>query len=147
MSMLRFDRLTIKAQEAVLSAQKIAEEHAQQQVDVEHLALALLEQKDGIITPLHKKLGANVKQSSEEIAREIKRYPQISGPGALGQLYISPRLRDLLDRAQMEADRLRDEYLSTEHLFLAILSGDGPAVQVLPAPGINKSKTPAGLGG
>ena len=138
--MLRFDRLTLKAQEAVLEAQKWAEKHSQQQVDVEHLALALLTQSDGIIIPLVKKLGANLKRLSDEIEREIKQLPQVSGPGNLGQLYITPRLRDLFERAQSEADRLQDEYLSTEHLFLAVLSSDGPALKIFQAQGITKDK-------
>jgi ATP-dependent Clp protease ATP-binding subunit ClpB len=143
--MLRFDRLTIKAQEAVLSAQKIAEQHNHQQVEVEHLALALLEQKDGVIAPLLNKLGANLNQLTDEIRREIRRSPQISGPGAVGQLYISPRLGNLFDQAQSEADRLKDEYLSTEHLFLALVSGDGPVAQAFRSQGITKDRTLAAL--
>jgi ATP-dependent Clp protease ATP-binding subunit ClpB len=138
--MLRFDRLTIKAQEVFLEAQKLAEKHSQQQIDVEHLALALLSQTDGIISPLVKKLGAPLKRLTDELEQEIKRLPQVSGPGNLGQLYITPRLRDLFERAQSEADRLKDEYLSTEHLFLAVLSSDGPAPKIFQAEGITKDK-------
>ena len=143
--MLRFDRLTIKAQEAVLEAQKWAEGHSQQQVDVEHLALALLNQQDGIIIPLLKKLGADVKYLSNEIEGELKNLPKVSGPGSLGQLYITPRLNDLFARAQKEADRLQDEYLSTEHLFLALVSVDGPLLRIFQVQGITQDKTLAAL--
>ena len=143
--MLRFDRLTIKAQEAVLEAQKIAEASSHQQIDVEHLALVLLRQTDAIVIPLLKKLGVNLRGLNDDMEREIRRLSQVSGSGSIGQLYITPRLGDLFDRAQSEADRLQDEYVSTEHLFLALLAGKGPAPQIFYSQGITKERTMAAL--
>jgi ATP-dependent Clp protease ATP-binding subunit ClpB len=143
--MLRFDRLTVKAQEAVLEAQKLAEKHSQQQVDVEHLALALIGQPEGVIPQVLKKMGAMINRLESDLEAEIGRQPRISGPGALGQLYVTPRLGDCFSRAQAEADALKDEYVSTEHLFLALLTGDGPAAKILQRQGITKEKTMAVL--
>jgi ATP-dependent Clp protease ATP-binding subunit ClpB len=121
---LRFDRFTLKAQEAVQSAQKIVLDNNQQQLDVEHLLLALLEQSEGVVLPILQKLGANPAAIKKAVFEEIQRRPQVSGAGA-GQLYITPRLNQVFDAAFEEMEKLRDEYVSTEHLLIAIAGERG----------------------
>ncbi len=106
---MRLDRLTIKAQEAVQDAQRLADTHHHQQIDVEHLALALIQQPDGLVPALLKKLGSNHQALAQTLEKEINRMPQVTGPGITGQVYISPRLKSVLDQAQQEAEQLKDE--------------------------------------
>jgi ATP-dependent Clp protease ATP-binding subunit ClpB len=142
---MRLDRLTIKAQEAVQDAQRLADSHHHQQIDVEHLALALIQQPDGLVPALLKKLGSNPQVLAQTLEKEINRAPQVSGPGTIGQVYISPRLKSVLDQAQQEAERLKDEYISTEHLFLAVVDAGGPATGLLQQQGVTRSRILAAL--
>src|SRR5450756_2438631 len=115
----RFDRFTIKAQEAFQDAQNIATDRNQQQLDVEHLLLALINQKEGLTTQLFLKLGANAAGISARLEAEIDKLPRVEGAGA-GQVYISTRLNNVIEAGFSEMKTLRDEYLSSEHLLLAI---------------------------
>jgi ATP-dependent Clp protease ATP-binding subunit ClpB len=137
---MRFDRFTIKSQEAVLEAQGLAEKRNQQQVDIPHLAAALLHQQDGIVLPLIQKLGANLSVLRQGIERELDRLPQVTGSGALGQVYITSPLKEVLDQAQLEAERLKDEYISTEHLLIALSESPGPTAQLFKKEGITKDR-------
>jgi ATP-dependent Clp protease ATP-binding subunit ClpB len=137
--MIQFDRLTIKAQEAVIDAQKTAEQHQHQQVDVEHLLLALLNQTDGITPPLLKKLGVDPEVLRKELLQNLKDRPRVTGSG-IGQLYATPRLNQAFDQAQTEAAQLRDEYISVEHILLGFLAGDGFAGQLLQRYGVTKER-------
>ncbi len=137
--MIRFDRLTLKAQEGLQKAQGIAERHSHQQVDVEHLFSALLEQEEGVIIPLLKKLGADPKKIKDELEDALSKIPQVTG-GAVGQIYISPSLDKLFSRAEAEAERLKDEYVSTEHLLIAIADANGAARDILKQHGVTKDK-------
>lgn len=137
---MRLDRLTIKAQEAVQDAQKISEQHHNQYVDVEHLVLALINSEDGIIVPILKKLGADIKSLKNGLEREIKRIPEVTVSGSEGQIYISPRLKVLFERAEKEAERLRDEYVSTEHLLLSAIETDGATANLFKGLGITKER-------
>ncbi|HSG06573.1 MAG TPA: Clp protease N-terminal domain-containing protein, partial [Nitrospiria bacterium] len=119
--MIQFDRLTIKAQEAVLDAQKAAEKHGHQQLEVDHLLLSLVAQKDGMTLPLLKQLGADPGVLQKELEKTLEDKPRVSGGGA-GQLYLSPELNRVMDQAQDEADRLKDDFISVEHLLLGILA-------------------------
>jgi ATP-dependent Clp protease ATP-binding subunit ClpB len=123
------NKYTQKAQEALLSAQRHAEERNHNQVDVEHLLLQLLEQEEGIVPRLLEKLGAAPAEVAAQLRTELGKLPQIYGST---QLSMSPRLRKVVQQAFVEANRLTDEYVSTEHLFLAILDDrDGAAAGVL----------------
>jgi ATP-dependent Clp protease ATP-binding subunit ClpB len=134
---MRFDQFTFKAQEAIQAAQKVAEAGSHQAVDVEHLLLGLLEQTEGVIPPTLEKLGASPPMLLTRLREELRRLPQVKGPGA--QPYITPRLDAVLKKAQEEADRLKDQYISTEHLLLAIVdAGNGPAGRVLREGGVTK---------
>ncbi len=135
--MARFDKLTLKAQEAVQAAQEIASKEHHQQVDVEHLLRALLEQPDGVVSPLLKKLGADTGRLKDDIEAALSRVPRVEG---LVQTYLAPRLGKLFERADDEAARLKDEYISTEHLLIAATEVEGPARDILSRAGVTKDK-------
>ncbi|MHC9540450.1 MAG: ATP-dependent chaperone ClpB [Vulcanimicrobiota bacterium] len=133
---MRFDKMTIKAQESLQAAMDIASSNNQQQLEPEHLLMSLLEQNDGVVIPILGKLGANRNILTDSLQDEIKRMPAVHGGGA-GQVYMSPRLNKVLEKAWHEAERLKDEYLSTEHLFIAIADDkDGRASQLLARHGV-----------
>lgn len=117
---MRFDKLTLKAQESIASAQEIALEKSHQQITPEHLFLALLEQKEGIVIPILKKIGIEPKELTLRVMDELKKLPTVSGPGS-GQVYLSNRLNHIFNQAVKEANQLKDEYVSTEHLLMAIV--------------------------
>ena len=126
---MRLDKLTIKAQDAVQDAQHIAQESAQQQIEPEHLLLALLRQEGGIVAPILQKLGADPNTLAVRLAGEIEKMPKITGVAAGAQ--ISPRLQRVMENAFQEAERLKDEYVSTEHLLIGIAAERGSAGKLL----------------
>ena len=115
--MLRFDKLTVKAQEALQAAQEIGARQNQQQIEPLHLLAALVEQKEGVVPPLLGKLGVPAETLSAEISRRLDRFPKVSG---VAQQFLSPTTNQLVEHAFEEAARFKDEYVSTEHLLLAI---------------------------
>ena len=132
---MRMDKLTIKAQDALQDSQHIAQENGQQQIDPEHLLMALLMQDSGIVAPILTKLGASPSLAVEKLQKIINNLPKISaGAGS----YMGQRLNRVLEAAFSEAERLKDEYISTEHLLIAISSEDGAASNVLASFGCNK---------
>src|SRR5919198_3505424 len=114
--MPRFDKLTEKSQEALQSAASLAAELGQQAVEPEHLALALLRQEGGLTKPLLQSAGASVPGLEAALGSDVESFPRVSG----GQPFIATALSQALDRAEREADRLKDEYVSTEHLLLSL---------------------------
>jgi len=138
MAVMRFDKFTFKAQEAIQQAQKQAEEHQHQAIDVEHLLLALVEQAEGAVQPILRKIEANPGQLAGRLMEELKRLPKVSGV-TQGQTHITPRLDKVLNAALSEAERLKDEYVSTEHLLLAMADEPAGAVgRLLREAGITK---------
>jgi ATP-dependent Clp protease ATP-binding subunit ClpB len=135
--MARFDKLTLKATDAVQAAQDGAAKRHHQHIEVEHLLFALLEQADGVVLPLLRKLGADPGRIKADVEEALSRLPKIEG---LVQTYLSPRLGKLFERAEQEAERLKDEYVSTEHLLIAAAEGDGPARDILDRHGVTKDK-------
>src|SRR5438552_1048797 len=123
---IRFDKFTEKAQEAILSAQESVRSAQHAQMESEHLLLALREQSDGIVPQVLAKVGVNVAALRGRVRAELDRLPKVSGPPAEG-LMIGPGLRQALETAQAEAQRLHDEYISTEHLLRGIAGGHGSA--------------------
>ncbi|MFN0117726.1 MAG: ATP-dependent chaperone ClpB [Elusimicrobiota bacterium] len=117
--MLRFDKLTMKAQEAVEQAIQLAKNNSQQQVEVEHLLLGLLKVEDSITIPLLQKIGVNTTSLKTDLTSIIEAKPKVQGGNA--QEYFSGRLNQLFTKAQNEALNLKDEFISTEHLLLAAL--------------------------
>jgi len=116
------NRFTIKSQEAVQAAQTKALRYGHTEVDGEHLLLVLLEQPDGLIPRLFQRMDVPVDRMKERLEQEVERKPRVSGPGIeAGKVYISQRLSRLLVKAQDEAERLKDEYVSVEHILLAFI--------------------------
>ena len=135
---MQIDKFTLKAQEALQEAKAIAERKNHQQIDVEHLLLALIGQKEGIVIPILQKLGANPDLIASQLEGELNRIPQVTG-GGTGQVYISSRLNEIFNAAWKEAERLMDEYLSTEHLLIAISDEkQGASYQILRRNGVTK---------
>jgi ATP-dependent Clp protease ATP-binding subunit ClpB len=135
---MQIEKFTLKAQEALQEAKAIAERRHHQQIDVEHLLLALLLQKEGIVLPILQKLGANSDLIISQLEEELNRIPKVTGGGA-GQVYLSSRLNEILNMAWREAERLTDEYLSTEHLLIAIADEKrGPSYAILQRNGVTK---------
>ena len=127
--MLRFDKLTLKAQEALQAAQEIAAKHEHQQIEPLHLLAALVEQREGVAPPLLQRLGIRPEDLGSDIDESLARLPKVTG---VAQQYLGPAVNEVLKRAFDEANRLKDEYVSTEHLVLAIASLDrDPAGEIL----------------
>jgi ATP-dependent Clp protease ATP-binding subunit ClpB len=136
MAPFRFDKLTVKAQEAIQTAQGLADRDGHQQIEPEHLLLALVEQEDGVVSALLSKLGARPEAIRREVQGELRRLPKVSGTS--GQ-YMGPRLKAVFDAAWDEMERLKDDYCSTEHLLVAIAQeGEGAAGRILRQAGVTK---------
>ncbi|MBA2621119.1 MAG: AAA family ATPase, partial [Acidobacteria bacterium] len=132
---MRFDKFTIRGQEAVQEAIGVAEKNQNQQVEPEHLLAALLEQKEGVVRPVLGKIGANVAQIISEINAAIAKFPKVSG----GQQYFSSRTNTIFQTVLKEAEKMQDEYISTEHLLLSIADEkDGEAGRVLRSNGVTR---------
>ncbi|ACV69142.1 ATP-dependent chaperone ClpB [Desulfohalobium retbaense] len=116
------NKFTQKSQEAISEAQNIGVRHSHQQIDAEHVALALAEQEDGLIPRLLERLGKDPKNYIAALEAELKKVPQVSGPGAQqGQIYVTQRLNQVLVKSQDMAKKMQDDYVSVEHIFLALL--------------------------
>jgi ATP-dependent Clp protease ATP-binding subunit ClpB len=127
--MLQFEKMTVKAQEALRQAQEVAARHENQEIQPVHLLEALVAQQDGVVPPLLARLGIRPEMLNQEIAREVSRLPKVSG---FDQQHLGKALNAVLERAFDEAKNFKDEYVSTEHLFLAIAGADrDPAGQLL----------------
>ena len=124
----RFDKLTLKAQEAVVRAQELATDRGNAQIDPLHLLAALLTENDGIVGPILERIGANRQQLDSIIQEELEHFVQVSG-GAPPQ--GSRELNQVLEAAQREADGMKDEFVSTEHLLLALAKVDSKAKNIL----------------
>ncbi|MFA5353607.1 MAG: Clp protease N-terminal domain-containing protein, partial [Thermodesulfovibrionales bacterium] len=137
---MRLDKLTVKSQEALQEAQGLAERKGNQQVDVEHLLSALLTDEEGICFQILRRIGVDMAGLRAEVDREIERFPKVSGATPMGQLYISPRLKTVLEKAYEEAQHLTDEFISVEHLLLAIANTPGTAADILKRQGATPDK-------
>ena len=132
---MRLDRYTLRGQEAIQSAIEAAERNQHQQVEPEHLLLAMLEQPEGVVRPLLGKLGANLQVVLNDLQAAIARLPKVQG----GSQYFSPRITQVFQAAQKEAEQMQDEYVSTEHLLLAVAAEkDGAAGRILRQHGVNR---------
>ena len=145
--MMRFDRFTERAQEAAQRAAEIIQRYGHNQIDTEHILLALIEQPDGVVPQLLENLNISAESLGQRIDQALKSSPKanIFGSGA-GQIFITPRVKRIIDLANEEASRLKDEYISTEHLFLAILSErNTPAARVLESAGLSRERVYAAI--
>ena len=140
--MMRFDRFTERAQEAAQRAAEIIQRYGHNQIDTEHILLALIEQPNGTVPQILENLNVNADALVERLDSALKGSPKanIFGGGA-GQIFITPRVKRIIDLANGEASRLKDEYISTEHLFLAIMSErNTPAARMLENAGITRDR-------
>jgi ATP-dependent Clp protease ATP-binding subunit ClpB len=134
--MIRFDKFTLKSQEALQSAQAHAQEKGNPQIAAEHLLWALVQQKDGVVLPVLQKLGADIQVLAQELGKAASKLPTVEGQS---EVQLSPGLSRILQDAQKEADQFKDDYVSTEHLLIALSNAKGEAVaKLLQAQGINK---------
>ena len=140
------NRFTQKAQEAISSAQTKATRYSHQQVDVEHLLATLLDQENGLATSILSKGGINVDSFKRRLEQELERMPKVSqGGGAPDQIYITGRLNRLLAQAEEEAKKIKDEYISVEHLLLAMTDDGGSAGRLLKEFGVTREKLAGAL--
>jgi ATP-dependent Clp protease ATP-binding subunit ClpC len=140
--MMRFDRFTERAQEAAQRAAEIIQRYGHNQIDTEHILLALIEQPQGVISQLLEILKVDPENLKERLDYILRTSPKanIFGGGA-GQIFITPRVKRIIDLANQEANRLKDEYISTEHIFLAVLSErNTPAARLLEDVGITRQR-------
>jgi len=118
---MNFNKFTIKSQEAVQNAQEIASSYSNQAIEPEHLLAALVQDSDGIVSPLLQKAGANLDYIKIKINEAVEKLPKVQGAG-LGSQHLSPALVEVFESAQQEAQQLKDDYVSTEHLLLGLLT-------------------------
>lgn len=115
-------KLTQKSQEALAAAQSSAMALGHQQVDVEHVLLAMVEQPEGLLPRVFQKMGVDLQSVKERLKESLAKIPSVSGPGTeAGKVYLTPRLGKVFAQAESEAKRLKDEYISVEHFALAVL--------------------------
>src|SRR5262245_26177456 len=127
---MRLEQLTLKAQEVVLDAQRQAESRGNQQVEPEHLLKSLLDQTEGLVRPLLQKLEVDLGVLTGRLDSELNKIPKVTP--LQGNVYVSFKLKQVFDNARLEAEKLKDDYVSTEHLLLALVDvRDSAASQVL----------------
>ena len=135
---MRFDKFTIKSQELIQSAQSLASQHNNQQIEPEHLLAAMLAETEGIAGAMLRKLGAAPNEIAQQVTAAIARLPGVSGAGT-GEVYISPRAKAVLEQAFTEATNMKDEYVSIEHILLAISDEkNGEAAGILAGSGVTR---------
>ncbi len=147
--MMRFDKFTEKAQEAAMRAYEILQQYKHVQVDTEHVFLALLQQSDGAVVQILTKLEADLPLLIQRLEALLESAPKSGATVAMGpqaQVFITPRLKRLMDVAYEEATKLKDEYISTEHIFLGIASErNTPSANLLREAGVTKERIYAAI--
>ncbi|MCB8921107.1 MAG: AAA family ATPase, partial [Ardenticatenaceae bacterium] len=146
---MRFDRFTERAQDAAARAYEIVQRYRHTQVDTEHLFLALLEQSEGAVPQILDELKVPVQDMKDRLDAELRSSPKVAVyGGGVGQIFYTPRLRTVLELSQGEANRLKDEFISTEHIFLAILSErNTPSARILQEFGVTRDRVLEGIQG
>jgi len=135
---MRFDKFTLKSQEALQESQQLAERLGHQQIEPEHLARVILSQQDGVVPPILGKIGADRGQLIKTFDNALQKLPSVSGAGT-GQSYLSSRGKSVLDSSFKEAEHLKDDYVSLEHVLLAIAQEQrGNAARILAASGVTR---------
>ncbi|MHA1734088.1 MAG: ATP-dependent chaperone ClpB [Promethearchaeota archaeon] len=137
---MSIENFTIKVREAISAAQSLAEGHHHQRIEPAHLLIALVEQSDGVAAPILQKLGVSPRSIVREATQVLETFPRVTGPGA-GEVGISPNTRKLLDAAWHEAERMHDQYISTEHVLLAMVGDEtSPVKNLLEGYGVTKDR-------
>jgi ATP-dependent Clp protease ATP-binding subunit ClpB len=139
------DKFTIKSQEAIQEAQNLAQKKGNQQIDAEHLLWALLRDEEGIAIQLLRSLGANISSLEKDIEDAVEKFPKVVGATPMGQIYVSPRLKEVFEIAQKKAEHLKDEYVSVEHLIVALATVGGISSDLLRRYGITDDKLLAAM--
>ena len=135
---MQMERLTIKSQEALRDAQQLAQGYSHQEVDGEHLLLAMIGQAESLISDLLEKIGVPPAKLKPDLERELARRHKVQGTSST-DLFLSPSLKRALDAAQTEAGKLKDDYISTEHLLLGLLDqGDASLKKIFQAHGLKR---------
>jgi len=140
---MNFNKFTIKAQEAVQNAQAVAASYANQSIEPEHLLAALVQESQGIVVPLLQKIDTNVNHLKIKINEELEKLPKVHG-GGVGDQRLSPGLVEVFELAQREANKLKDEFVSTEHLLLGLLAGPKRDSKISPASRLLKEQGASG---
>ncbi len=141
---MRQERFTEQAQEAIQTSQQMAMQYKHSQWDVEHILLALLVQKQGLVGEILKELKANTDVIRSKVEEALGNTPKVAYQ--TGQIYATPRIAQVMQKADEEATRLKDEFISTEHLLIAIVSDDkGDAAKILHSAGVTQEKVYAAL--
>jgi ATP-dependent Clp protease ATP-binding subunit ClpB len=133
------NQLTQKSQEALQDAQTKALRFGHQEIDVEHLLLALLDQPEGLVPRLLQRIDVDVQAMHQAVEQELGRRPRVTGAGQ-SQAHLSRALSEVLDQAKQEAERLKDEYVSVEHLLLAIVASRTAAGRLLAERGVTRER-------
>ncbi len=144
---MRFDRFTERAQNAAAVAYELVQQYGHSQVDTEHLFLALLQQEDGAVPQILNHLKVDINGMKQRLDEELRRTPKVSVyGGGVGQIFYTPRIRTVLELAQGEANRLKDEFISTEHIFLSILSErNTPSARILQEFSVTRERVMAAI--
>lgn len=144
---MRFDRFTERAQDAAARAYEIVQRYGHTQVDTEHLFLALVEQKDGAVPQILEQLSIDGEGIKSRLDQELRSSPKVAVyGGGVGQIFYTPRIRTVLELAQGEANRLKDEFISTEHILLAIMSErNTPSARILQEFGLTRDRLLDGI--
>src|SRR5262249_7153430 len=135
---MRIDRFTQKMQEALQAAQDLASQYNHQEIGNEHFLLALLQQADGIARPLLSQLEVPVDQLQQELQTQLEQRPKVTGQSV--EIRIGNNLRIVLDAAEREMSRLKDEYVSSEHYLLALSASDVPTARLFQDYGVTHPK-------
>ena len=135
---MRLDKFTIKSQELIQNSQSLASQHNHQQIEPEHLLAAMLQEREGIAGAMLRKLGVSPGEITNKINAAIDKIPKVSGTG-ISEAYLSPRAKAVLEAAFGEATKMKDEYVSVEHIFLAIAEEKrGEAAGILSSAGATR---------
>ena len=133
---MRFDKFTIKSQELIQSAHQLATDRGHQQIEGEHLMLAMLAEPEGVAPSLLRKLGISVDTVMRDLTQAVEKLPRVSGGS---EVHLSAKARAVLDKAFSEAAQMKDEYVSIEHIFLALCEEkQGVPAQILKALGVTR---------
>jgi len=140
---MRTDKFTMKSQEAIQKAQELAQQKGNQQVDVDHLLYILLD--EGIALEIIKKFGIDLAAVRKEIENEIEKFPKVLGSSPVGQLYITQELKNVFESASKEAEYLKDDYISVEHLLLGIIKTKNRPERILKKFGVTEDRVLAAM--
>src|ERR1051326_3172462 len=136
---MNFNKFTIKSQEALQAAQEIAASYSNQSIEPEHLLAALVQDSQGLVVPILRKIGSNLDYIRIKTNEIVEKLPKVTVRSA-GNQHLGQALQQVFDAARSEAQALKDEYVSTEHLLLALISGRGPAAKLLADQGVTKDR-------